>query len=96
MVTAGFGATAFLLTTGSVVKAGDWGTAEAWVPMLDAALVGGVAVLLAVVRVRREAQLARMVRIAEVAQRQSHALSVALRTIAPDSGRGSRTGQIFR
>jgi len=69
LVTAGFAGVAFLLATGSVVKAGDWGTAEAWVPMLDAALVGGVAVLLAVVRERREGQLARMVRIAEVAQR---------------------------
>ena len=81
LATADFAVAAFLLATGSVVKAGDWGTPEAWVPMLDAALVGGVAVVLAVVRVRREAQLARMVRIAEVAQRAI--LPVVPRRIGP-------------
>ena len=68
-VTAYFAAAALVLTTISVARDGDWGTAEAWAPMADAALVGGVAVLLTVARVRREEQLARMVRIAEAAQR---------------------------
>ena len=67
--TAGFGAVALLLTTSSVAKAGDWGTAEAWVPMGNTVLVSTVAVLLSATRVRRETQFTRMVRIAEVAQR---------------------------
>src|SRR6478672_9048045 len=51
------------------VRNGTWDTAQMWLRVVDVGLVSFAAVALAAVRVRREVQLDRMVRIAEVAQR---------------------------
>ena len=67
--TAGFGVVAVALTTASIQWNGTWGTAQTWVRIGDVALVAAAGVVLAAVRTRREQQLARVSRIAEVAQR---------------------------
>lgn len=67
--TAGFGVAAVGLVGLTSVWNGTWGTAQMWLRVADVGLVSLAAVTLAVVRVRRETQLERMVRIAEVAQR---------------------------
>ena len=67
--TAGFGIAAVALTTASIQWNDAWGTAQTWIRIGDVALVAAAAVVLAAVRTRREQQLARVSRIAEVAQR---------------------------
>lgn len=67
--TAGVGVVGVGLVGLTSVWNGTWGTAQMWLRVADVGLVSLAAVALAVVRVRREAQLDRMVRIAEVAQR---------------------------
>ncbi len=67
--TAGFGVVAVALTTASIHWNGTWGTAQTWVRIGDVALVAAAGVVLAALRTRREQQLARVSRIAEVAQR---------------------------
>ena len=67
--TAGFGVVAVALTTASIQWNGTWGTAQTWVRIGDVALVAAAGVVLAAVRTHREQQLARVSRIAEVAQR---------------------------
>lgn len=67
--TAGFGVVAVALTTASIQWNGTWGTPQTWVRIGDVALVAAAGVVLAAVRTRREQQLARVSRIAEVAQR---------------------------
>lgn len=67
--TAAFGGVAVLLATWSNHWSGAWGTPQVWVRIVDVTLVSTAAVLVASVRVRRERQLARVERIAEVAQR---------------------------
>ncbi len=67
--TAGFGVAAIALTTASLQWNDAWGTAQAWVRIGDVALVATAGFVLAVVRTRRDRQLARVSRIAEVAQR---------------------------
>jgi serine phosphatase RsbU (regulator of sigma subunit) len=67
--TATFGAVALGLTAASHTWNGQWGDPQMWVRLLDVALVSAAAVAIAEVRVRREARLARVERIAEVAQR---------------------------
>ena len=63
------GAAALALTATSIQWNGVWSTAQTFVRMSDVALVTGCAVVLSAVRTRRERQLARISRIAEVAQR---------------------------
>ena len=67
--TAGFGMAAVALTTASIQGNGTWGTAQTWIRIGDVVLVAAAGVVLATVRTRREQQLARVSRIAEVAQR---------------------------
>ena len=67
--TAGFGVAALALTTASVQWNGTWGTAQTWIRIGDVALVAAAGFVLAAVRTRREQQLVRVSRIAEVAQR---------------------------
>ena len=67
--TAGFGVVAVALTTASIQWNGTWGTAQTWIRIGDVALVAAAGVVLAAARTRREQQLARVSRIAEVAQR---------------------------
>jgi serine phosphatase RsbU (regulator of sigma subunit) len=67
--TATFAVAAFVLAALSHVWNGQWGIPQMWVRMLDVALVSAAAVAIAAVRVRREERLARVERIAEVAQR---------------------------
>jgi len=67
--TAGFGVVAVGLVGLTSVWNGTWDTAQMWLRVADVGLVSVAAVALAAVRVRREAQLDRIVRIAEVAQR---------------------------
>ena len=67
--TAGFAAAAVLLATASGLWNDTWGTPQFWVRLVDVALVSAAAVAVAAIRVRRERQLARIERIAEVAQR---------------------------
>ncbi|MDF2143720.1 PP2C family protein-serine/threonine phosphatase [Knoellia sp. p5-6-4] len=68
-MTATFAAAALGLTAASHAWNEQWGEPQMWVRLLDVALVGAAAVAIAEVRVRREARLARVERIAEVAQR---------------------------
>ena len=65
---AAFGGAAVLLATWSNLWGGAWGTPQVWVRIVDVTLVS-TAVVVSAVRVRRERQLARVERIAEVAQR---------------------------
>ena len=67
--TAAFGGAAVVLAIWSNYWAGDWGTPQGWVRVADVTLVSTAAVVVSAVRVRRERQLARVERIAEVAQR---------------------------
>jgi phosphoserine phosphatase RsbU/P len=67
--TAIFAVVAVGLTTASHVWNGQWGVPQMWVRMFDVALVSAAAVTVSAVRVRREERLARVERIAEVAQR---------------------------
>ena len=67
--TAGFGVAAVTLTTASIHWNGTWGTAQTWIRIGDVTLVAAAGVVLAALRTRREQQLARVSRIAEVAQR---------------------------
>ena len=67
--TAGFGVIAVALTAMSLQWNGAWGTAQAWIRISDVALVAAAGVVLGAVRTRRERQLLRVSRIAEVAQR---------------------------
>jgi len=68
-VTAGFAVVAVVLAAVAGVWDGSWGDPQQVVRVLDVALVSGVAVAVAAVRVRREQHLARVEVIAEVAQR---------------------------
>lgn len=68
-VTAGFATVALGLTVVSAEWNHTWGSAQHLVRILDVALVGGAAVLIAVVRVRREERFDRVSEIARVAQR---------------------------
>jgi serine phosphatase RsbU (regulator of sigma subunit) len=68
-VTAGFAVAAAVLVVLSGLDNDLWDTAEPWVQLLDVVLLGGVAVVIAEVRVRRERRFARVSTIAEVAQR---------------------------
>ena len=68
-VTAGVAVLAVLLAAVSEVGDGSWGDQQQVVRTLALGLVSGAAVVVAVVRVRREQQLARVEVIAEVAQR---------------------------
>lgn len=67
--TAAFGGAAILLTILSGWYKDVWDTAQQWVRMLDVLLVAGAAVVIAIVRIRREEQFQRMSNIAEAAQR---------------------------
>lgn len=67
--TAVFAVAALLFAAGSNQWNDAWGTPQVWVRLVDIFLVSAAAVIVAWVRVRRERQLARVVRIAEVAQR---------------------------
>jgi hypothetical protein len=67
--TAVFGVAALLLAAGSNQWNAARGTPQVWVRLVDIFLVSAAAVMVAWVRVRREGQLARVSRIAEVAQR---------------------------
>jgi serine phosphatase RsbU (regulator of sigma subunit) len=67
--TAGIGVAAVALTTASIRWNGTWGTPQTWIRISDVILVAAAGVVLAVARARREEQLARVSRIAEVAQR---------------------------
>jgi sigma-B regulation protein RsbU (phosphoserine phosphatase) len=67
--TAGFGVVAVCLTVWSGWWNHLWGATQQWVRLLDVVLVGAAAVVIATVRVRREHRFARMVNIAETAQR---------------------------
>jgi phosphoserine phosphatase RsbU/P len=67
--TAGFGVAALAVTTASIQWNGTWGSTQMWIRIGDVALVAAAGVVLAGVRTRREQQLARVSRIAEVAQR---------------------------
>ena len=67
--TAGFGVIAVALLMVTSLWNGTWGLAQMWLRVIDVALVSAVAVALAAARIRREEQLARVERIAEIAQR---------------------------
>ncbi len=67
--TAVFAVVAVCLTVWSGWWNGLWSTTQQWVRLLDVVLVGAAAVVIATVRVRRERRFARMVNIAETAQR---------------------------
>jgi sigma-B regulation protein RsbU (phosphoserine phosphatase) len=67
--TAGFAVPALALTTASIQWSDTWGSAQMWIRIGDVVLVAAAGVVLAGVRTRREQQLARVSRIAEVAQR---------------------------
>ena len=69
VATAGFGVAAVTLTTASIHWNGTWGTAQTWIRIGDVTLVATAGVVLSAARTRREQQLARVSRIAEVAQR---------------------------
>jgi hypothetical protein len=64
-----FGVVAVALTVWSGWWNDDWGTAQQWVRLLEIVLVAFVAVVIATVRVHREQRLARVMNIAETAQR---------------------------
>ncbi|MGN6780473.1 MAG: PP2C family protein-serine/threonine phosphatase, partial [Marmoricola sp.] len=66
--TAAFGAAAVVLTLGSGWWNHAWGEPQQYVRLLEVVLVSGAATAIAVVRVRRERQLARVKTIAEAAQ----------------------------
>jgi len=68
-VTAGFAVPALALATASIQWSGTWGSAQMWIRIGDVVLVAAAGVVLAAVRAHREQQLARVSRIAEVAQR---------------------------
>jgi phosphoserine phosphatase RsbU/P len=67
--TAAVAVAAVALTVLSGVYNDNWDTAQQWVRLLAVVLVGGAAIVVAVVRIRRERSYARMAAIAEVAQR---------------------------
>jgi len=69
VMTAGFAALAVALAAVAGVWDGTWGDPQQVVRLVNVVLVGGVAVVIAAVRVRREQHLARVEVIAEVAQR---------------------------
>ena len=68
-MTAGFAALAAALAAGAGTWDGTWGEPQQVVRLVNVGLVGGAAVVIAAVRVRREQHLARVEVIAEVAQR---------------------------
>ena len=67
--TAGFAAAATALVVLSGLYNQNWDTTQQWVLLLDVALVGAAAVVIAEVRVRRERRFGHVATIAEVAQR---------------------------
>jgi serine phosphatase RsbU (regulator of sigma subunit) len=67
--TAGFAGAAVLLAVAAGAWDGTWATAQQTVRLVDVALVGAAAVVVAAVRVHREERHARVVAIAEIAQR---------------------------
>lgn len=67
--TAGFGVAALLLTVLSSSWNGSLGTQQMWVRVVDVALVSGAAVTLSAIRTQRDQRVARITRLAEVAQR---------------------------
>jgi len=67
--TAVYAAVAFVAAVGSGVWNGNAGTGQNLVRLLDVALVGYAAVVVAAVRVRRERELGRLTTLAEVAQK---------------------------
>ena len=67
--TAGFAAAAVALVVLSGLYNEHWDTPQQWVRLLDVALVGAAAVVIAEVRVRRERRFGHVATIAEVAQR---------------------------
>lgn len=67
--TGGFGVAAIAFTALSLTISRAWFLPQAAIRLLDAILISGVAVGLSAARVRREEQLARISRIAEVAQK---------------------------
>jgi serine phosphatase RsbU (regulator of sigma subunit) len=67
--TAGFAIAALVLATGSGLYTDTFGSAQQGVRLVNIVLIGIAAVTIAAVRVRREQKLARLSRIAEVAQR---------------------------
>ena len=68
-VTTGFGIAAVALTVWSGFLNDAWGTPQQWVRLLEIVLVSVTAVVIATVRVRREQRFARVMNIAETAQR---------------------------
>jgi serine phosphatase RsbU (regulator of sigma subunit) len=67
--TAAFAAAAFAGAVGSGVCNGNSDTPQHLVRLVDVALIGAAAVVVAAVRVRRERQLGRLTKLAEVAQK---------------------------
>lgn len=67
--TAAYAGAAVALTLASASWNGNWGSVQQSIRVVDVALIGAAAVVIAVVRVRREGSYARMAVIAEVAQR---------------------------
>ncbi len=67
--TAAFAAVATVMAAGSGWWNDTWGSAQHVVRIIDVLLIGGAAVVVAAVRVHREERFARVVAIAEVAQR---------------------------
>ena len=67
--TAWFGVAAVVLVVASGWWNNNWDTGQQWIRLLDVVLVSAAAVLIAAVRVEREQRTARLVAIAETAQR---------------------------
>ncbi|HET7534176.1 MAG TPA: PP2C family protein-serine/threonine phosphatase [Nocardioidaceae bacterium] len=67
--TAAFAVTAVAMSVGAGWWDGTWGIPQQVVRVIDVTLISGAAVVVAAVRVRREERFARVVAIAEVAQR---------------------------
>jgi phosphoserine phosphatase RsbU/P len=68
-VTTLFGLAALLLTVVSSSWNNSFGTQQMWVRVVDVALVSGAAITLSAIRTQRDQQVARITRLAEVAQR---------------------------
>ncbi len=69
LATAAYAAAAIALATASGLWNHSWGTAQQTVRIIDVALISVTAILVAAVRIHRERQHARVVAIAEAAQR---------------------------
>jgi hypothetical protein len=81
--TAGFALAGIVLLVWSGWHNEVWDTTQQWIRLLDVVLVGAAAVLIAVVRIRREQRFGHMSNIADVAQR-------AILPILPKSTAGVR------